>query len=80
VLVAERCPTCGAVEFAFSRYPLGRRRLHDLATVSLTGKTDHEATIDVKLPLRQLERDGEGMIVVLRVSGRPRLSGVGFTN
>jgi hypothetical protein len=80
VLVAERCLTCGAVEFAFTRYPLGGHRLHNLATVSLSGKTDHQATIDVKLPRRQLERDGEGLIVLLRASGRPRLSGVGFTN
>ena len=80
VLVAERCPACGAVEFAFSRYPLGGRRLHTLATVSLSGKTDHEATIDVKLPRRRLERDGEGMIVLLWASGKPRLSGVGFVS
>jgi hypothetical protein len=79
VLVAERCPTCGAVEFAFTKYPLGGRPFHDLATINLTGKTDHEAVIDVNLP-RQLERDGEGLLVLARVSGKPRLSGVGFTN
>jgi hypothetical protein len=80
VVVAERCPTCGAVEFAFTKYPLGGPRLHHLATVGLSGKTDHESTIDVKLPRRRLERDGEGLIVLLWASGRPRLSGVGFTN
>jgi hypothetical protein len=37
VVVAERCPTCGAVEFAFTKYPLGGPRLHHLATVSLSG-------------------------------------------
>lgn len=80
VLIAERCPGCGSVEFAFSKYPLGGRTLHNLATVDLSGKTDHEATIDVKLPRRRLERYGEGIIVLLRASGKPRLSGVGFTN
>jgi len=36
--------------------------------------------IDINLPPRRLESDGEGLIVLLRVSGKPRLSGVGFTN
>jgi hypothetical protein len=80
VLVAERCPGCGAVEFAFTKYPLGRRPLRDLATVDLSGKPDHQVVVDVKLPRRRLERDGEGLIVLLRVSGQPRLSGAGFTN
>lgn len=79
VLVAERCPGCGAVEFAFTKYPLGGHRLRNLATVSLSGKLDHQAVIAVKLPHRRLERDGEGLILVLRASGKPRLSGVGFT-
>ena len=78
VLVAERCPECGTVELAFTKYPLGRRPFRVLTTVNLTGKTDHQVLIDVKLPRRQLERDGEGLIVLLRASGKPRLSGVGF--
>jgi hypothetical protein len=79
VLVAERCPGCGAVEFAFTKYPLGGRPLHNLATVNLTGRTDHMVVIDVNLPRRRLERDGDGLIVLLRAGGKPRLSGVGFT-
>jgi hypothetical protein len=79
-VVAERCPGCGAVEFAFTKYPLGGRPFHNLATVNLSGKTDHQVVIDAKLPRRRLESDGEGLIVLLRVSGKPRLSGVGFTN
>jgi hypothetical protein len=58
----------------------GGRTLHSLATVNRSGKTDHEATIDVKLPRRRLESYGEGLIVLLRASGKPRLSGLGFTN
>jgi hypothetical protein len=80
VLVAERRPGCGAVELAFTKYPLGGRPLHNLATVNLTGQTDHQVVIGVNLPGRQLERDGEGLLVLVRVSGQPRLSGVGFTN
>jgi hypothetical protein len=80
VLVAERCPGCGSVEFAFAKYPFGRRPLRNLATVNLSGKTDHQVLIEVKLPPRRLERDGEGLIVLLRASGTPRLSGVGFIN
>ena len=79
VLVAERCAGCGAVEFAFTKYPLGGHPLRNLVTVSLSGKTDHQAVVDVKLPRRRLDRDGEGEIVILRASGQPRLSGVGFT-
>jgi len=80
VLVAERCPGCGTVELAFARYPFGRRSLRHLATVNLSGKTDHQVLTDVKLPHRRLVRDGEGLIVLLRASGSPRLSGVGFVN
>jgi hypothetical protein len=72
-----KCSIDGA---AFQTCTLGGHRLRNLATINLSGKTDHEATIDVKLPLRQLERDGEGLLVLLQVSGKPRLSGVGFTN
>ena len=79
VLVAERCPDCGAVEFALTKYPLAGPPLHNLATVNLTGKTDHLVVIDVNLPRRQLARDGEGLIVLVRAGGKPRLSGVGFT-
>ena len=68
------------MEFAFTKYPLGGRPLRDLATVNLTGQTDHQMVIGVNLPHRQLERDGEGLLVLLLVSGKPRLSGVGFAN
>jgi hypothetical protein len=80
-LIAERCRGCGTVEFAFTRYPLGARRPHVLATVDLNSShtRDQMAVIGVKLPRRWLERRGEGLIVLLRTSGEPRLSGVGFT-
>jgi hypothetical protein len=78
-LVGERCHGCGRVELAFSKYPLGAHKLQLLATVDLEGKTDHQIVVDVKLPLRRLERDGEGQVVLFGLSGRPRLSGVGFT-
>jgi hypothetical protein len=68
------------VEFAFTKYPLGGRPFQNLATVNLTGKTDHQVVIDVNLPRRRVERDGEGLLVLLRASGKPPLSGVGFTN
>ena len=68
-----------ALEFAFTKYPLRGRALHSLATVKRGGKADHEVTIDVKLPRRRPESCGEGLIVRLRASGKPRLSGLGFT-
>jgi hypothetical protein len=79
VLVAERCPGCGSVELAFTKFPLGAHPLRDLVTANLSGKTDHQDVIEVKLPRGRLERDGEGLLVLLRVTGKPRLSGVGFT-
>ena len=77
-LVAERCHDCGRVELAFTKYPLGARKLQLLATVDLEGKTDHQMLVDLKLPQRRLERDGEGEVVLFRLSGKPRISGVGF--
>jgi hypothetical protein len=77
-LVAERCHGCGRVELAFTKYPVGGHPFQQLATVDLDGKSDHQVVVDLKLPRRRLEADGEGYIVLLRLSGRPRLSGVGF--
>jgi hypothetical protein len=68
VLIAERRPGCGSVEFAFTKYPVRGRTLHSLATVNRSGKTDHEVTIDVKLPRRRLESSVEGLIVRLRAA------------
>jgi hypothetical protein len=79
-LIAERCPDCGAVELAFTKFPVGGHPFRDLATVNLTGKTDHQVVIDINLPRRRLERDGDGYVVLLRLSGKPRISGVGFTS
>jgi hypothetical protein len=79
VLVGERCHGCGSVEFAFTKYPVGARPLHSLATVNMNGKLDHQRTFNVTLPHRRLERDGEGVLVILKTSGKPRLSGVGFS-
>ncbi len=77
-LVAERCRGCGSVELAFTPYPVGGHKFQQLATVDLAGKSDHQVAIDVKLPQRRLESDGSGYIVIFRLSGKPRLSGVGF--
>ena len=81
VLVAERCRGCGSVEFAFTRFPPGQRPLHELAVVNLSGpgRRGRQTVVNLKLPLRRLERDGEGYIVVVRLSGKPRLSGIGFS-
>lgn len=77
-LVAERCHGCGRVELAFTKYPVGAQKLQQLATVDLAGKTDHQVVVDLKLPHRRLEADGNGYIVLFRLSGKPRVSGVGF--
>ena len=79
-LVGERCHGCGQVEIAFTKYPLGGHQLQQLATVDMDGKTDHQMAVEVKLPRRRLERDGEGLMLFVRLSGRPRLSGVGLTD
>jgi uncharacterized OB-fold protein len=80
VLVAERCHGCGSVEFAFTKFPPGERPFHELAVVNLSGRGKRgRQTVNLTLPLRRLERDGEGYIVVVRLSGRPRVSGVGFS-
>jgi hypothetical protein len=77
-LVAERCHGCGSVELAFTKYPIGSQKLQQLATVDLAGKTDHQVVIDLKLPRGRLQADGNGYIVLFRLSGKPRISGVGF--
>jgi hypothetical protein len=77
-LVAERCHGCGSVELAFTKYPVGSQKLQRLATVDLTGKTDHQVVIDLKLPKGRLNADGSGYIVLFTLSGKPRVSGVGF--
>jgi hypothetical protein len=79
-LVAERCHRCGRVELAFTKYPVGGHPFQELATVDLAGKTDRQVVVDLNLPQRRLERDGNGYIAIFRLSGKPRLSGVGFTN
>jgi hypothetical protein len=79
-LVAERCHGCGRVELAFTKYPVGSQKLQELATVDLTGKSDHRVVINLKLPHRRLEADGNGFIVLFRLSGKPRVSGVGFSS
>jgi hypothetical protein len=78
-LVTERCHGCGSVELAFTKFPVGGHKFRKLATVDLDGKADHQMVVDVTLPHRRLERDGDGYIVLLRLSGKPRLSGVGFS-
>lgn len=79
-LVAERCGTCGVVEFDFKRY--ASAKLHKLAAVDLNSsdKSGDFSLINVSLPAHQLERDGTGLIVIRAVSGRPRISGIGITN
>ena len=77
-LVAERCHGCGRVEFAFTKSPLGAHKLQQLATVDLDGTTDHQLVVSLKLPQRQLMGDGNGYVLLLGLSGRPRVSGVGF--
>ncbi len=79
-LVAERCHGCGRVELAFTKYPVGSQKLHELATVDLTGKTNHQVVIDLKLPQHQLDVDGNGYLVLFRLSGKPRLAGIGFSD
>jgi hypothetical protein len=79
-LVAERCHGCGSVELAFTKYPVGSQKLQQLATVDLAGKTDHQVVIDLKLPKGRLAADGNGYLVLFRLSGKPRVSGVGFAS
>jgi hypothetical protein len=79
-LVAERCPHCGTVEFDFMRYGQ-HARLHELATVDLNG-ADHSGDfnlITVALPVRRLEDDGEGLLVIRAAAGRPRIAGIALT-
>ena len=82
-LIAERCPTCGVVEIDFNRF-VGNphNNDHELATVNLNAP-DHSGDfhlIDVALPVRRVERDGMGDLVIRAASGRPRISGIGVAN
>ena len=82
-LVAERCGTCGVVEFDFDRFVGNPHdKLHKLATVNLNGsdKSGDFDLINVTLPVHRLERDGMGDLVIRAVSGRPRISGIGIAN
>ena len=82
-LVAERCGTCGVVEFDFDRFVGNPHdKLHKLATVNLNGsdKSGDFDLINVPLPVHRLERDGMGDLVIRAVSGRPRISGIGIAN
>ena len=82
-LVAERCGTCGVVEFDFDRFVGNPHdKLHKLATVNLNGsdKSGDFDLINVALPVHRLELDGMGDLVIRAVSGRPRISGIGIAN
>jgi hypothetical protein len=57
---------------------VGGHKFQQLATVALDGKTDHQVVIDLKLAHRRLEEDGNRYVVPFRLSGKPRVSGVGF--
>jgi hypothetical protein len=76
-LVAERCPGCGRVEVAFTADPFGAHKLQQLAVADLAGAANHKVVVPLNLPRRKLE--GAGTLVILPLSGAPRLSGVGFT-
>ncbi len=82
-IVAERCGTCGVVEFDFDRF-VGNphNKLHKLATVNLNGsdKSGDFDLINVALPVHRLERDGMGDLVIRAVSGRPRIAGIGLSS
>jgi hypothetical protein len=79
-LDAERCGTCGVVEIDFMKF--GGARLRTLASVDLNGsnKSSDFSLIDVSLPARRVERDGEGLLVIRAASGHPRLAAIGITN
>ena len=82
-LIAERCGTCGVVEFDFDRFVGNpRNKLHKLATVNLNGskKSGDFDLIAVPLPVHRLERDGMGDLVIRAVSGRPRIAGIGLSS
>ncbi len=82
-IVAERCGTCGVVEFDFDRF-VGNphNKLHKLATVNLNGsnKSGDFSLITVPLSVHRLELDGMGDLVIRAVSGRPRVAGVGISS
>jgi hypothetical protein len=82
-LIAERCGTCGVVEFDFDRF-VGNphNKLHELATLNLNGsnKSGDFDLINVTLPVHRLERDGMGDLVIRAVSGRPRIAGIGLSS
>lgn len=79
-IVAERCGHCGVVEFDFARF--GGHKLHPLATVNLdsSDKSGDFHLINVSLPVRRLDRDGEGLLVMRAASGRPRIAGIGLSS
>jgi hypothetical protein len=82
-LIAERCGTCGVVEFDFDRFVGNPHdKLHKLATVNLNGsdKSGDFNLITVTLPVHRLELDGMGDLVIRAVSGRPRIAGIGLSN
>ena len=82
-LVAERCASCGTVEFDFDRF-VGNphNKLHKLATVTLNGSSTHGEfeLINVPLPVHRLERDGMGDLVIRAASGRPRIAGIAISS
>ena len=73
-LVAERCASCGTVEFDFDRF-VGNphNKLHKLATVTLNGSSTHGEfeLINVPLPVHRLERDGMEIWSSERLPGGP---------
>jgi hypothetical protein len=82
-LIAERCGTCGVVEFDFDRFVGNPHdKLHKLATVNLNGsdKSGDFNLITVTLPVHRLDLDGMGDLVIRAVSGRPRIAGIGLSN
>jgi hypothetical protein len=82
-LVAERCRTCGVVEFDFDRFVGNPHdKLHELATVNLnsSGKTGDFHLIAVNLPVHRLERYGMGDLVIRAASGRPPISGIALSS
>ena len=78
-LVAEQCPHCGVVELAFRNY--GNAQLRELATVDLNApdRSGRFTLITVRIPVRRLQRDGEGQLVIRAASGRPRIAGIALT-
>ena len=82
-LVAERCGSCGVVEFDFDKF-IGdpHNKLHTLATVNLNGssRSGNFDLITVPLPIHRLQFDGMGQLVIRKVSGRPRIAAIGLSS